>query len=89
MRRLIFYAVIGVMVWSALKSYEPEIDPGAQRVTTARVNLRAAPDPAAEIRALLPAGTLGTEQAVEGDWTEIETGLGRGWVASRYLLAVQ
>ena len=74
----------------AVPGQGPEPGPEGRYVTTtAGLNMRAAPNDAAAVIAVLPQGTPAQPDGnVSGNWVEVRSDLGTGWVYRRYLTSL-
>ena len=68
----------------------PEPGPDGRYVTTTSgLNMRAAPNDSAAVIAVLPQGTPAQPDGnVSGNWVEVRSDLGTGWVYSQYLTSL-
>ena len=90
MRRLFLLLLLGAMVTAALNAKRQEMrveEASTLFVAGDRVNLRAGAGVTAGIIGQLDRGSEVQLLTRAGDWVEIDSPLGRGWIAGRFLAA--
>ena len=95
---IVFIALVGSLFDSSTsrpKAYSPSAIPTSQTtngayvfVTGTRVNQRAGPSTANAVMGVLSEGTRVEKLRHEGQWTQIRSDLGTGWMASSFLSSV-